>query len=328
MKKIFIFSVLMLLVLSGCTLLGSGKKVLTVEEAKAKAVDFINSNLMAQGREVSVKEAIEENGLYKVVINIPGGQNGTDQEMDTYITKDGTKFFPQVLDIVEYEAKMGKTQANEQAVQAQAVADVPKSEQPKVDVFVMSHCPYGTQIEKGVLPVARLLGDKIDFDIKFCDYAMHGKTEVDEQLNQYCIQKTQPAKFFDYLECFLGSGKTQDCLIEAKVDTSKVSSCVKETDIEFGVTASLNDQSTWLNGRYPIFAVNQEEAKKYGVTGSPGLVINGKKVNSKRDSASLLSTICAAFENPPEECNETLSGTTPSTGFGGGTASSDSGGCG
>ena len=37
----------------------------------------------------------------------------------------------------------------------------PKKEKPEVELFVMSHCPFGTQIEKGMLPVARLLGDKI-----------------------------------------------------------------------------------------------------------------------------------------------------------------------
>ncbi|MBU3941884.1 MAG: hypothetical protein KKF74_03150, partial [Nanoarchaeota archaeon] len=49
---------------------------------------------------------------------------------------------------------------------------MPKKDKPEVELFVMSHCPYGTQIEKGMLPVARLLGDKIDFNIRFCSYAM------------------------------------------------------------------------------------------------------------------------------------------------------------
>jgi hypothetical protein len=50
-----------------------------------------------------------------------------------------------------------------------------KREKPDVDVFVMSYCPFGTQIEKGLLPVWDLLGDKINLNIRFVDYAMHGK---------------------------------------------------------------------------------------------------------------------------------------------------------
>lgn len=53
----------------------------------------------------------------------------------------------------------------------------------------MSHCPYGLQMEKGIIPVVETLGDSIDFQVKFCDYAMHGQTELDEQVLQYCIMK-------------------------------------------------------------------------------------------------------------------------------------------
>ncbi len=59
----------------------------------------------------------------------------------------------------------------------------------------MAYCPYGTQEEKGILPVVNTLNNKIDFKVKFCDYAMHGKQEIDEQLNQYCIETEQADKF-------------------------------------------------------------------------------------------------------------------------------------
>jgi len=49
----------------------------------------------------------------------------------------------------------------------------------------MSYCPYGTQIEKGILPVINALGNKIKFSLKFVDYAMHGKKEIDENSRQY-----------------------------------------------------------------------------------------------------------------------------------------------
>ena len=70
-----------------------------------------------------------------------------------------------------------------------------KKEVPVVEAFVMSHCPYGTQFEKGFVKVWDVLGKKADFEVKFCDYAMHGKKEIDEQLLQYCIQEDSKAKF-------------------------------------------------------------------------------------------------------------------------------------
>jgi hypothetical protein len=67
----------------------------------------------------------------------------------------------------------------------------------------MSYCPFGTQAEKGILPVVNLLKDKIDFKVKFVNYAMHGKKEIDENNLQYCIQKEEPNKYNSYLTCFL-----------------------------------------------------------------------------------------------------------------------------
>ncbi|MEM2131153.1 MAG: GILT family protein, partial [Candidatus Woesearchaeota archaeon] len=70
-----------------------------------------------------------------------------------------------------------------------------KKDKPEVQLFVMSHCPFGTQMEKGILPVVELLGNKIDFKVRFVYYAMHGEVEVKEQLRQYCIQKEQQDKY-------------------------------------------------------------------------------------------------------------------------------------
>ena len=53
--------------------------MITLEEAKVKATSFINENLMQPGRQVTVKEAMEENGLYKIVVTMPGAQGGQSQ---------------------------------------------------------------------------------------------------------------------------------------------------------------------------------------------------------------------------------------------------------
>ncbi len=199
-----------------------------------------------------------------------------------------------------------------------------KLEKPTVELFVMSHCPFGTQIEKGMLPVVELLGDKIDFIVKFCTYAMHGKTELDEQLTQYCIQKDSNDKYIPYMKCFLESGKTAECLTEAGLVSEKLSVCISETDLAYKVTENFNDESTWLSGRFPLFDVHKEDNDKYGISGSPGLVINGVVARTGRDSASLLAAVCVGFEDKPEECGQQLSSTAPSPGFGFSGSGSDS----
>jgi hypothetical protein len=58
-------------------------------------------------------------------------------------------------------------------------------------------------------------------------------------------------------------------------------------------------------------------------------VINGAQVNSGRDSASYLATICSAFNTAPAECNTVLDSNVPSAGFGyvASSSSTSSGSC-
>ncbi|MBW2988272.1 hypothetical protein DRJ48_03200 [Candidatus Woesearchaeota archaeon] len=188
---------------------------------------------------------------------------------------------------------------------------------PEVELFVMSYCPFGTQTEKGILPVLSLLGDKIDFKLRFVSYAMHGAKEVNENLLQYCIQKEEPDKFLDYLECFLEAGNSTGCFVKANIDQTKIDACKASTDQEFKISENLNNRDLWLGGRFPRFDIDKDLNDKYGIRGSPGLAINGVKVDRfRRDPAGLLATICRGFAVQPEECTQELSSTTPSPGFG------------
>lgn len=222
--------------------------------------------------------------------------------------------------------------AAQQVAATAPVVDVQKSDKPKVELFVMSHCPYGTQIEKGIIPAVKTLGTKLDFEVKFVNYAMHGEKEIKEQLRQYCVQKDYKSKYIQYLSAFLDAGDSQKALSTIGISDSDISTCVTDADAKFKVTESFNDpQKIGWSGSFPPFAVHDAENVKYGVRGSPTLVINGKQVNSGRDAKSLLAAICSAYNNKPSECNTDLSSYgNPGPGFGyatqGGTA--QAAGCG
>lgn len=287
-------------------------KNLTQDEAKTKITDFIEKNLVQPGTKVEIKNIADENGLYKIVVGVAG------QEITSYMSKDGTKFFPQALDLTQADKKSADD--NQQAA---APKDVPKSDVPDVKLFVMSYCPFGTQMEKGILPVVKTLGSKIKYTLEFVDYSMHGDKEIAENLRQFCIEKTQPAKLSNYLTCFLkkGEGTSDACMASAGVVASQVSSCVAQTDAQFNVTKDAADKTKWSNAQFPPFNVNKDDNDKFGVQGSPTLVINGVEAQvAGRDSASILKTICAAFNNAPKECQAKLSATAPAAGFGEGAA--------
>jgi len=324
MKKIVLIGIIVLFATTGCTLSLKKKETgLTMDQVKEKTLNYINDNLMQPGRKAEIKEIVEEGGMYKIKVAIPDNQ-----EIVSYVSKDGKNFFPQVMSMDE---KKDAPAAEGGDAQAAAVAEVSKKTQrPKVEVFVMSHCPYGTQIEKGVIPVAEKLAGKIDFDIKFCDYAMHGEQEVYEQLNQFCINKTQPTKYLTYLKCFLEKGEGENCLKSTGIDVGKMKTCADATDKQFKVTELFKDKSTYVSGQFSQFNIFKDDSTKYGVQGSPTLVINGEKINAGRDSASLLKAVCSGFESQPEECKAELSSAAPTPGFGSGTAAAgqDAASCG
>lgn len=302
MKKLFgVFLVGAAVLLTGCTQMSEGA-------AEERALSFINTVLMAPGTSASIKTVEAENGMFKIIVDAGG------KEIVSYMSGDGEIFFPSVMEMDKMIAEKSATPA------AAPLAEVTKSEKPVVDLFIMSHCPFGTQMEKGMIPVVKTLGDTIDFNLKFVNYAMHGEKEVKEQLNQYCIEKDQNEKFMPYLECFLGTdggdAAGETCLAETKIDRTALTSCFNAADAEFNIIANLEDKEGWLNGRFPKFMTHNDENIQFGVQGSPSLVINGAKVPSGRDSASILKLVCSAFENQPEECETELSPAAPAAGFG------------
>lgn len=210
----------------------------------------------------------------------------------------------------------------------------------------MSYCPYGLQAQKMFLPVYDLLKDKANRGVYFVNYIMHEKQEIDENLNQYCIQKEDKEKYSSYLSCFVLSGDSEGCFSQANIDKTKISACVAKTDTEYKITSQYNDKNTWVSGNYPKFDVQADLNEKYGVQGSPTIVINDVVIVSNqqycpggdikctvipdfdRTPEKFKEIVCQTFNSSPEECSKTLSDESSSPGIGGGTGSSGSGGCG
>lgn len=294
-------------------------KTISTDQAKARAEDFVNKFLMQSGTKATVKDITTEYGLYKLKVDI------TSDVVDSYMSKDGKLFFPQALDVDQISAaKTGTASSTTPAASAPAATVSKKSDKPTVELFVMSYCPYGTQIEKGILPALETLGKKIDFTLKFCSYAMHGDKELKENMLQYCIQKDQPAKLDAYLKCFLAAGDSASCVASTGIDNNAATSCVSATDKAFKVMDNFTNKVGY-QGSFPGFDVNKTDNEKYSVAGSPTLIINGQEIQASRDSASLLKTICSAFNNEPKECSTVLSSAAPAPGFGTAAAAATSG---
>jgi len=227
---------------------------------------------LAQGQipDIEIVNVEKENGLYKI----------------DYASSQGASYVYLTLD--------GKNIANPLAPtnEEPTSQDIPKLDKPIVELFIMTHCPYGTQAEKGFIPAIETLGNTIDAKIRFVHYFMHEPEET-ETPRQLCIREEQPEKYYVYLKEFLVEGDSEASLVMAGIDRTKLDSCLAENADKY-------------------YADDSALSEGYGVGGSPTLVVNGVIADSGRDSQSYLNTICSAFNDAPSECELELSSTSPS----------------
>ena len=253
-------------------------------DAGEKLLNYYEST----GVEGLVLESVEkENGLYKVNFEYQGSI------VPMYMTLDGK--LTGSLNPIDIGDSSG--------------VEVPKSDKPIVELFVMTHCPYGTMAEKGFMPAVEALGDTVDAKIRFVHYFMHEPEET-ETPRQVCIREEQEDKWYDYLKCFLegdgnadvngymASGNNPDVCMEKVLDKAKVDDCM--------ISGKADD----------YYNEDSKLSNEYGVEGSPTLVVNGVIVNSGREPQSYLQAICSGFNEAPSECELELSTVTPSAGFG------------
>ncbi len=258
-------------------------KTISQDRAAELVLGFVESQVGTAPGLVSVSS---ESGLHKVTVLYQGS------EIPLYVTKDGKNLVQGVLPFSALESQE----------QTQTTEDIPQADKPKVELFVMTHCPYGTQAEKGFIPAILEFGNEIDASIKFVHYFLHDPEEA-ETPRQVCIREEQSDKFNPYLKCFLEDGDSDRCILETGVDKSKVQECIDSGRAE------------------GYYEVDSALSQSYGVGGSPTLVVNGQIVSSGRDAASYADTICQAFNIPPELCGSLdLDSTSPSPGFGYGTS--------
>lgn len=144
----------------------------------------------------------------------------------------------------------------------------------KLEVFVMSQCPYGVQAEnsllearsKGLLPegteiVLRYIADPVTDekgDVTGFN-SLHGTPEWEENARQLFIRKHFPDKFFDYLSernKDVMSSRWQAAAESAGLDTGKISAGFDEAKL--------------------LLAENVKRARELGIGTSPTFLVGGR----------------------------------------------------
>lgn len=296
MKKIYLLGILVLAVVlvAGCDYKVTKKDTgIGTEAAKAKVEKLIADS----GGTATVKEVTEDGDLYKIMISA----NGQDQPV--YVTKNGTKFIQQAISFEDIEKQKAEAKKQEEELNK----EIPKTDKPTADLYVMSFCPYGNKAEDTLKPVYNLLKDKVDFNFHYIVTAdgdkitsLHGQSEVDQNKREACVMKNYGKEkwmnFVTYINTNCGSdGSCWE--IGAKnngIDTAKINSCV----VSEGAT---------------LMKAEASASNAAGATGSPTMIINGvktKAVYQYGNSEAYKKIICGAFNTAPAECAQELSAQT------------------
>lgn len=165
-----------------------------------------------------------------------------------------------------------------------------------LDLYVMSQCPYGVQVENAVKPVMDSLKGKINLDINFIGSAangkfnsMHGQNEVDGDIIHLCAKKYYPNSYLDFIVCQNSNprdfkGTLQNCATQNKMDSNKITSCME------------GEEGTQL------LSASFQKSDSVGARGSPTIFINNQPYNSNRDTQSFLNAVCSYFSIKPSAC--------------------------
>jgi hypothetical protein len=258
-----------------------------------KVMKYVNDNLVQPGTSASLVSINESRGLYALESRYQS------QVITIYSTKDCRLLFTNTIDMNATPAKTPQAQPPK------------KTARPVVDLFVMAFCPYGTQAETVMRPVVDLLGSTADIRVRYITtingtspgdvISLHGPAEAREDLRQLCIMNSNRAQYWDYLEAF-----NSQCY-PVWQNTSALDSCRKNITASLGISLAGAESCASGNNGLSLLKTDETEAMKYGVTGSPTLIINGVEYAGSRTPEGYKEAICNSFDNPPAACNTTLS---------------------
>ena len=180
---------------------------------------------------------------------------------------------------------------------------VPKTDKPKVDLYVMSFCPYGNEAENTMLPVYKLLKDKVDFNVKYIVSAsgdtiqsLHGQTEVEQNARELAVA------------ALYGKDKLWDFMAAINTNCGRDASCWETEAKNLGMDAQKIKDYTAKQGTDALKKEAQESGAN-GVQGSPTLIINGQEtqaVYNYGNPEAYKAAICSAFNSAPAECKQAV----------------------
>ncbi len=289
------------------------------EAASAKAIAYINDNFLSpRGLTAVLSNVSEKSGMYVISFKIMQG-NETLQPAEAYVSFDGNTLLVGTAFDLNKKLELPTPTPSKPA-------EIPKSDKPDVKLFVMSFCPYGSQAQQIMYPVAKALASAVKVEPRFVIYSdycagnrcnaadyciangtlcsMHGINEVREDVRQLCIWKYQESKWLEY-----------NNYVNTKCSLQNIESCWKDAAKAAGIDVE-NVTKCFESEAESLLKAEQSLDEEFGVVGSPTLVINGVQYEGARSASAFKDAICSAFNKPPAECSAEVNASVPAASSG------------
>ncbi len=307
MKRMFIFGLLLaLILLGGCTndinsavkAVPSIHKYLVEHPNSTLKITYWSSNITGKNIEIIQKQCgkqmqikpywfvqIESSKDIKMIAYLDAVTNNPECIVEAKAGEDLTP-------LSEIAGAGNNQVVNKPAETSQSVKTSPNA--VKAQLYVMSHCPFGTQAENSFLPVVKKFNGDVDLDLEFIGdndnglSSMHGQKEVQEDIVQVCALNQDKYKAYDFILCRNKNLNSDwnDCAKQSGLDVSSLKKCAEGSEGE------------------KLLSESFDKSKKAGASGSPTIIINGNPYSGSRTQNAFTRALCNAFkDNKPAICN-------------------------
>ncbi len=185
-----------------------------------------------------------------------------------------------------------------------------KLDKVRIDLYVMSFCPWGNRQEKALLKLKELLGDSIEVVPHFIYYqnwpeqycidenktfcSMHGKWEAEQDFRETCIYHLYGG------DVWLKYANK----VDEKCNQANIETCWKEVAEEMGLDVNkILECNAMPMARQDLFLTQVQ-----GITGSPTMVIAGfyGPMSGYTDANTLKNIVCSFLKDPPSACSQNI----------------------
>jgi glutaredoxin len=296
--------ILIIAVLFGVFLIGNsgGGSAVSPHSCGQRVMAYVNANMVPQGTSAELISVTAANDRYEIITRYQG------TEIPLYATRDcmffttGTSWIP-----LPGTCDTGAGTCSPAPVQSSPIT----SSRPTVELYVMSFCPYGVQVENTMKPVVDLLGDFADIRVRYIATvtgesitsagSLHGNAEAVEDARQLCIAKYAPADYWNYLMAF-----NTRCY-PTWYDAGTLDPCRNNVSIALSIPVDIIDRCAAGSEGLHLLKTDESSTLAVRAFSSPTLLINGQRYGGARTSEAIKQAICSHFDAQPSACDTVLS---------------------